>query len=110
MAGKIFYLPPIDYTSGKIYGKKYNFTSVYRQSSQHPKGCTVMGTRSIVAHPYSEAELAVQNRFKAVVAATRKRLQDASKMQQDIQAFKSQTKFRTLYQYVFNQEWANYQP
>lgn len=68
-----------------------------------------MGTRNTVAHPYSEAELAVQNRFKAVVAATRKRLQDASKMQQDIQAFKSQTKFRTLYQYVFNQEWSAYQ-
>lgn len=39
-----------------------------------------------------------------------KRLQDASKMQQDLQAFKSQSVYRTLYQYVFNQEWANSQP
>lgn len=69
-----------------------------------------MGTRDTVAHPCSEAELAVQSRFKAVVAATRKRLQDASKIQQDLQAFKSQSVYRTLYQYVFNQEWANYQP
>lgn len=68
-----------------------------------------MGTRDTVAHPCSEAELAVQSRFKTVVTATRKRLQDASKMQQDILSFKSQTKFRTLYQYVFNQEWSAYQ-
>lgn len=68
-----------------------------------------MGTRNTVAPPYSETELAVQNRFKTVVAATRKRLQDASKMQQDLQAFKSQSVYRTLYQYVFNQEWSDYQ-
>lgn len=106
MAGKVFYLPPVDYTSGKIYGKKYNFTSVYRQSSQHPRGCAVVGTRRT---PYSQSEVNMHTRFKAVVAATRKRLQDASKMQQDLQAFKSQNVYRTLYQYVFNREWSDYQ-
>lgn len=106
MAGKVFYLPPIDYTSGKIYGKKYNFTSVYRPSGQHPRGCAMVGTRRT---PYSQSEVNMHTRFKAVVAATRKRLQDASKIQQDLQAFKSQSVYRTLYQYVFNQEWSAYQ-
>ena len=106
MAGKIFYLPPIDYTSGKIYGKKYNFTSVYRPSGQHPRGCAMVGTRRT---PYSQSEVNMHTRFKAVVTATRKRLQDASKIQQDLQAFKSQSVYRTLYQYVFNQEWSAYQ-
>lgn len=105
MAGKVFYLPPIDYTSGKIYGKKYNFASVYRQSSRHPRGCAMTGTRKT---PYSHSEVALQQRFKAVVTATRKRLQDASKQSQDILAFKSQSAYRTLYQYVFNQEWTAY--
>lgn len=106
MAGKVFYLPPIDYTSGKIYGKKYNFTSVYRQSSRHPRGCAMVGTRRT---PYSQSEVNMHTRFKAVVTATRKRLQDASKIQQDLHAFKSQSVYRTLYQYVFNQEWSAYQ-
>ena len=106
MAGKIFYLPPIDYTSGKIYGKRYNFTSVYRPSGQHPRGCAVVGTRKT---PYSQSEVDMHTRFKAVVTATRKRLQDASKIQHDLQAFKSQNLYRTLYQYVFNQEWSAYQ-
>ena len=102
MAGKVFYLPPIDYTSGKIYGKRYNFTAVYRQFGQHPRGCAVVGTRKT---PYSQSEVDMHTRFKAVVTATRKRLQ----VQQDLIAFKSQNVYRTLYQYVFNQEWSDYQ-
>lgn len=66
----------------------------------------MVGTRRT---PYSQSEVNMHTRFKAVVAATRKRLQDASKMQQDLQAFKSQSVYRTLYQYVFNQEWSDYQ-
>lgn len=66
----------------------------------------MVGTRRT---PYSQSEVNMHTRFKAVVTATRKRLQDASKIQQDLQAFKSQSVYRTLYQYVFNQEWSDYQ-
>lgn len=110
MAGKVFYLPPIDYTSGKVYGKKYGFTSVYRKSSQYPKGCTNTGTRNLTEHPYSAYEKEIQQRFKAVALSTRQRMQDPSKMTQDAAAFKAQTQYRTLYQYIFNQEWSDYQP
>lgn len=109
MSGKIYYLPPIDYASGKVYGKKYGFTSVYRKSSKYPKGCTTTGTRDTTNHPYSANELEIRQRFKAVVASTRQRMQDPSKMTQDAAAFKAQTEYRTLYQYIFNQEWDAYQ-
>ena len=66
----------------------------------------MVGTRRT---PYSQSEVNMHTRFKTVVTATRKRLQDASKMRQDLQAFKSQSVYRTLYQYVFNQEWSDYQ-
>lgn len=110
MAGKVYYLPPIDYTSGKVYGKKYDFTSVYRKASQYPKRCATVGTRDMENKPYSPAELAHQNQFKAVVKATRERMQDMSKKEQDIRAFKEQTQYHSFYRFVFNQEWTDYQP
>lgn len=109
MAGKIYYLPPIDYASGKVYGTKYGFTSVYRKANKYPKGCMVIGERDTTNHPYSQSELRLQQKFKDVVASTRKRLKDSAKAPQDQAAFTAQTDFRTLYQYVFNQEWNDYQ-
>lgn len=109
MAGKIFYLPPIDYASGKVYGKKYGFTSVYRKSAKHPKGCAATTERDTATHPYSASEMEIHQRFKAVATATRQRMTDPSKMAQDAAAFKAQKDYRTLYQYIFNQEWNDYQ-
>ncbi len=109
MAGKIYYLPPVDYTKGKVFGKKYNFVAVYRKSHQYPRGCAVAGMRDTENHPYTANELEIRQRFKAVVVSTRQRMQDPTKIAQDTAAFKSQTTYRTLYQYVFNQEWADYQ-
>ncbi len=109
MAGKIFYLPPIDYASGKVYGSKCNFTSVRRSANLHPNGCAYISERNLVLHPYSELELTLQQKFRAVAAATRLRLNDPSKATQDKQDFKAQSAFRTLYQFVFNIEWNSYQ-
>lgn len=108
MAGKIYYLPPVDYTTGKVFGKKYNFVAVYRKSNQYPRGCAFASSRDTMAHPYSANEQEIQKRFRSVVLSTRQRMQDSSKMAQDTAAFQSQTTYRTLYQYVFNQEWASY--
>ncbi len=109
MAGKIYYLPPIDYASGRVYGTKYGFTSVYRKSNKYPKGCMATGERDTTNHPYSETELNIHQKFRAVVISTRQRLKDPTKVSQDQAAFKSQSVFRTVYQYVFNQEWNDYQ-
>ena len=109
MAGKIYYLPPVDYTTGKVFGKKYNFVAVYRKSNRYPRGCAFASSRDTTVHPYTETEQEIQTRFRAVVSSTRQRMLDPSKIAQDTAAFQSQTTYRTLYQYVFNQEWASYQ-
>ena len=44
-------------------------------------------------------------KFAAVAAATRSRMADPSQAAADMMAFKAQTKYKTLYRYVFRQEW-----
>lgn len=56
--------------------------------------------------PMGAAETAVQNKFKACVKATRARLLDAQQSAADKVAFAQQTRYKTLYQFVFNSEWA----
>lgn len=51
----------------------------------------------------SEAQSEVQQKFAAAVKATRTRMADASKQAQDLIAFKKQSKYKTLYGYVFSQ-------
>ena len=55
--------------------------------------------------PVSTDEQNLRTIFTTVVKATRTRLADPEKMLQDQQAFAKQTKYKTLYQYVFNQEY-----
>lgn len=59
--------------------------------------------------PYSEKELAHQAKFKSVVTAVQERLKDDVQRPADETAFKAQKKYKTLYAYVFAQEWAEYQ-
>ena len=47
-----------------------------------------------------------RNKFKTAVTATRARMQDPEKYAQDLAAFQAQTRYKTLYQYVFNSEMA----
>ena len=48
-------------------------------------------------------------KFAAVCIATNDRLIDPEQMPIDQMAFKAQSKYKTLRQYVFNQEWQAYQ-
>ena len=50
------------------------------------------------------AEIAHRNKFSAAVKATRQRLMDAQQSAADKLAFSKQTKYKTLYQFVFNSE------
>lgn len=50
----------------------------------------------------SEAQSEVQQKFAAAVKAARVRMADASKQAQDLIAFKKQSKYKTLYGYVFS--------
>ena len=109
MAGKIEYIAPIENASGKIFGQKSRFVAVTRNWGNRQKGCSVMGVRDLKNHPYTEKELQHRAKFKAVCAATRSRMADPSQAAADMAAFKAQTKYKTLYRYVFRQEWNAYE-
>ena len=110
MAGKISYLAPVDNASGKIFGKKQKFMAVTRNWGNRRRGCSVTGERDLKNHPVTQAETDHRTKFAAVAAAARARMADPTQMQADQLAYKAQTKYKTLYQYVFNQEWQAYTP
>lgn len=58
---------------------------------------------------YAQNELDLQTKFTKVVKATRQRLNDPDKSLQDMIAFSNQSKYKTLYSYVFNQEYQKQQ-
>ena len=109
MAGSINYLAPVDNASGKIFGKKQKFTAVTRNWGKRPRGCSATGQRDLKNKPYTEKELNHRAKFTAVAAATRSRMADPSQAATDMAAFKAQTKYKTLYHYVFRQEWNAYE-
>ena len=53
-----------------------------------------------------QEELNRRKNFGEVVKATRARMLDPDQSLADMIAFEKQTKYKTLYAYVFNQEWA----
>lgn len=53
----------------------------------------------------TENQLNVQKKFAAVAKATRTRMADSSKMAADLAAFKKQSKYSTLYGYIFADEY-----
>lgn len=103
---KVFYLDPIDHLSGKI-SKQSRTTYMHRTAATanpamlaNPNFTHVRGSRTTAP---SESEIAYRTRFGQICTATRQRLMDASKMPADIAAFKAQTQYRTLYQFVWHQ-------
>ena len=55
------------------------------------------------------AVLARQAKFKAVAQLARLRMMDAQHRLQDEVAFKAQSKYSTLYGYLFHEEWLTYE-
>jgi hypothetical protein len=100
MAGSIFYLAPVENASGKIFGKKQKWLAVRRLTGKRQKGCSVTGERST---DFSEQELVRQTRFGAICQATIERMKDPTKYNQDLAAFKKQSKYQTIRQYVWHQ-------
>ena len=100
MAGSIFYLAPVDNASGKIFGKKERFVAVRRLLGKRQRGCCVTGERTT---PVTEAETQWRSMFAQISAATHVRMADSEQMKVDQLAFREQTKYKTLYQYVWNE-------
>ena len=97
--GKVTYEYPIADICGKI-GKNATVGFAHRGDTKY----TVRyGQRST---PAGQAELAHRQKFSAAVKATRERMLDSQQNAADKVAFAQQTKYKTLYQYVFNSEMA----
>ena len=97
--GKVTYEYPVKDICGKI-GKNATVGFAHRGDTKY----TVRyGKRST---PAGAAELAHRNKFSAAVKATRQRMLDSQQNAADKVAFAQQTKYKTLYQYVFNDEMA----
>ncbi len=109
MAGTVTYIAPVENASGKIFGQKSRFVAVTRNWGKRQRGCSVMGVRDLKNHPFTEEECNHRMKFAAVCAATRSRMADPSQAAADMVAFKAQTKYKTLYHYVFRQEWNAYE-
>ena len=100
---KVEYSFPVDKVHGKV-SKSHKIGFAHRKASKL-NYTTSYGTRIT---PYSQDEMAHQEKFRAVAASTRARMKDPGKVMQDQAAFKEQSKYKTFYRYVFNQEWEAY--
>ena len=102
----ITYIDPVKTVSGKL-SKKSTVTFMVRQAAtsnavmlQNPNYTHIMGKRSTLP---SASEVAHRTRFGQICKATTVRLKDSSKVQADLAAFKAQSEYRTLRQYVWHQ-------
>lgn len=103
--GQIRYMAPIKSVSEKlsksdkvIYMVRTAPTSNEKMLA-NPYYSSICGKRST---EYSAAEKAAQLRFGKICKATQTRLADPSKKQADVAAFKAQTQYKTLRQYVWH--------
>ena len=101
---KVEYAFPVDKIHGKV-AKHHKIGFAHRTASKK-NYTTSYGKRTT---PYSQDEMAHQEKFKAVAASTRARMKDPGKVMQDQAAFKEQTKYKTFYRYVLNLEWESYE-
>lgn len=94
---KVFYEDPIHHLSGKI-SKKYRTCYNYRKSSDR-KYTSVHGDRTT---SFTAAEIAWRQTFTDICAGTRERMMDPNYIAMDQLAFRNQTKYKSLYQYVWH--------
>ena len=102
---KVEYAFPVEVIHGKV-AKHHKIGFAHRVASKL-NYTQSYGKRSTKV---TQAEKDHQAKFAAVAAATNARLADPNRMPIDQMAFKAQSKYTTLRQYVWNQEWNAYTP
>ena len=102
---KVEYAFPVEKIHGKV-AKHHKIGFAHRVASKL-NYTQAYGKRST---PVTKKETDHRTKFGIVSTATAARLADPTKMQADQLAYKAQTKYKTLRQYVFNQEWLAYTP
>ena len=96
---RVTYEYPVKDICGKI-GKDAEVGFAHRGNTKYT---VKYGKRSTAP---GEIELAQRAKFKAAVQNTRQRMMDPEQFAADNVALSKQSKYKTLYQYVFNQEYA----
>ena len=103
---QVTYISPVKTVSGKITKADKVIYQVRKAPTSNPlmiaNPCytSTCGKRST---PFSDAEKAAQLRFGKICVKTTERLNDAQKQAQDIAAFKNQSLYTTLRQYVWHE-------
>lgn len=111
-------IAPVDSMSGMIGSRQSNLSGKAVIANIRKKGgnwndgnpyqyFSVL-TRSTAPTQLTPEIIARRNKFAAVAASTRSRMADTSQAAQDMLNFKNQTKYKTLYSYVWNLEWNAY--
>lgn len=103
---KVVYVSPVKEVSGKLSKADKVIYQVRKAPTSNvemlanPCYTSAYGARKT---PFSATEIAYQTRFGKIAKAVTTRLADPGKKAQDQAAFKAQTEFRTLRQYVWHQ-------
>lgn len=109
MAGQIKYIAPVDSVSG-MFGKRENsfsgkaiISNVRMAPSQkHPKGHMYFSVLTRTTFKESELGNMWRDTFTQICRQTRERLRDPNQIATDQAGFVNQTKYKTLYAYVWN--------
>ena len=100
---KVEYVAPVDAVHGKLSkGDRYGFARRKKPNNAGERpNFTFVHTKRTSAP--SQEEINRRNAFKQAAKATRARLMDPDQSLTDQIAFTQQTKYKTIYAYVFNQ-------
>lgn len=109
MAGKINYIAPVDTVSG-MFGKRDHSLSGkaiisnvrMKPSQKNPRGLMYFSVLTKTTYKGSSTQTSWQALFAQACNDTRARLKNPTYVDDDLVAFRSQTKYKTLYAYVFN--------
>lgn len=109
MAGKIQYIAPVDTVSG-MFGKREHslsgkaiISNVRRKASQkNPGGLMYFSVLTKTTYKGTQNQSEWQTKFGQISRATRERLEDPTHMAADLAAFAKQTKYVTLYSFVWD--------
>ena len=100
---KVDYAFPVEKIHGKV-AKHHKIGFAHRVASK----LNYTQSYGLRTTPVTQTEMDHRAKFAAVCSATNDRLIDPEQMPIDQMAFKAQSKYKTLRQYVFNQEWQAY--
>ena len=99
---KVEYVAPVDAVHGKLSkGDKYGFARRKKANNNGERpNFTFVHTKRTA--PVTQEETVRREKFKQACNKTRERLNDPDQSLTDQIAFTQQTKYKTIYAYVFN--------